>query len=328
MKQVEITEKRPKIIMDKNVLEKFAAFAALILLVAFFSLLSPPFRSLNNLVTIALQTSIISYIGIGVTFAIITGGIDLGIGSVIALSSVVTGMAMAAGYPSPLAILFGLIVGVICGLFSGFVITKMKLPPFIATLGTMMIARGIALYVTNAAPITVTEPFFDMLGGTFLIPGLPMPIPFPVIIMIIVAAIFGFVLRKTRLGRYAYAIGSNEEAARLSGLNIVRTKFMLYAISGFLAALAGIVLASRLSTAQATAGNGYEMDAIASAVIGGTSLMGGTGTIMGTMIGAFIIGVLRNGLNMMGVSSFIQQITIGGVIILAVYIDQLRNKKL
>ncbi|TCL76286.1 monosaccharide ABC transporter membrane protein (CUT2 family) [Hydrogenispora ethanolica] len=312
-----------KIALNQSVVEKFAAFAALILMLIIFSLICPPFRTVNNWVTIALQTSIIAFIGIGVTFVIITAGIDLGIGSVLALASVVTGLAMNAGYPSPLAILFGLIVGLLCGLFNGFVITRLKLPPFIATLGTMMIARGAALYITNAAPISVSEPLFDLLGGR--IPGTQIPVP--VLLMIVVALIFGFILRQTRLGRYAYAIGSNEEAARLSGLNINRTKYMLYAISGLLSAVAGIVLASRLSTAQATAGVSYELDAIASAVIGGTSLNGGTGTITGTMIGAFIIGVLRNGLNMMGVSSFIQQITIGGVIILAVYIDQLRNKK-
>jgi ribose transport system permease protein len=312
-----------KIALNQSVVEKFAAFAALILMLIIFSLICPPFRTVNNWVTIALQTSIIAFIGIGVTFVIITAGIDLGIGSVLALASVVTGLAMNAGYPSPLAMLFGLIVGLLCGLFNGFVITQLKLPPFIATLGTMMIARGAALYITNAAPISVSEPLFDLLGGR--IPGTQIPVP--VLLMIVVALIFGFILRQTRLGRYAYAIGSNEEAARLSGLNINRTKYMLYAISGLLSAVAGIVLASRLSTAQATAGVSYELDAIASAVIGGTSLNGGTGTITGTMIGAFIIGVLRNGLNMMGVSSFIQQITIGGVIILAVYIDQLRNKK-
>ncbi len=309
--------------VNPNLFEKFAAFAALILLVIVFSIICPPFHTINNLLTVALQTSIISFIGIGVTFVIITAGIDLGIGSVIALAGVVTGLAMNAGVPSPIAILLGLVVGVICGLFNGFVISKMKLPPFIATLGMMMIARGTALYITNAAPITVSSPFFDLLGST--IPGTIIPVP--VIIMILIALIFGFVLKKTRLGRYAYTIGSNEEAARLSGLNINRTKYMLYAISGLLSAVAGIVLASRLSTAQATAGNSYELDAIASAVIGGTSLNGGVGTIMGTMIGAFIIGVLRNGLNMLGVSSFIQSIVIGGVLIVAVYIDQLRNKK-
>ncbi len=309
--------------INPDIFEKFAAFAALILLMIIFSIICPPFHTVNNLLTVALQTSIISFIGIGVTFVIITAGIDLGIGSVIALAGVSTGLAMNAGIPSVPAILIGLAVGVICGLFNGFVIAKMKLPPFIATLGMMMIARGVALYITNAAPITVTSPFFDLIGST--IPGTIIPVP--VIIMIFVALIFGFVLQKTRLGRYAYAIGSNEEAARLSGLNINRTKFMLYAISGLLSALAGIVLASRLSTAQATAGSSYELDAISSAVIGGTSLNGGVGTIMGTMIGAFIIGVLRNGLNMLGVSSFVQQIVIGGVLIVAVYIDQLRNKR-
>ncbi|MCL6591552.1 MAG: ABC transporter permease [Firmicutes bacterium] len=317
----------PKVILNRGWLEKSAAFAALLLMIIIFCVICPPFRTINNVLTVALQTSIISFMGAGVTFVIITGGIDLGIGSVLALSGVVTGLALAAGYPSPFAILAGLLVGVACGLINGFVITQMKLPPFIATLGMMMIARGAGLYITNAAPLTVTEPFFDLLGGAIRIQGLELPVPVPVIIMILVALIFGFILRKTRLGRYAYAIGSNEEAARLSGLNITRTKFMVYAICGLLSAVTGIVLASRLSTAQATAGGSYELDAIAAAVIGGTSLMGGVGTIMGTMIGAFIIGVLRNGLNMMGVSSFIQMMTIGGVVIISVYIDQLRNRK-
>lgn len=322
MSSMEIT-KNKLIVINRNFFDKFAAFAALLLLIIIFSIICPPFRSINNLMTVALQTSIIAFMGIGVTFVIITGGIDLGIGSVLAFSSVVTGLAMNAGYSSWLAIIFGLITGVLCGLFNGFLITKLKLAPFIATLGMMMLARGAGLYITNAAPITVTDPFFDLLGS--LIPG--TMIPMPVIIMILIALIFSFILRKTRLGRYAYAIGSNEEAARLSGLNTNSTKYMVYAISGLLSAVTGIVLASRLSTAQATAGQSYELDAIAAAVIGGTSLMGGVGTIMGTMIGAFIIGVLRNGLNMMGVSSFIQIMTIGGVIIVAVYIDQLRNKK-
>ncbi len=322
MSSMEIT-KNKFITLNKSFFDKFGAFAALLIMVIIFSIISPPFHTINNLLTVALQTSIIAFMGIGVTFVIITAGIDLGIGSVLAFASVVTGLAMNAGYSSWLAIMFGLITGIVCGLFNGFVITRLKLAPFIATLGMMMLARGAGLYITNAAPITVTDPLFDGLGS--LIPG--TMIPMPVVIMILVALIFSFVLRKTKLGRYAYAIGSNEEAARLSGLNINLTKYMVYAISGLLSAVTGIVLASRLSTAQATAGQSYELDAIAAAVIGGTSLMGGVGTIMGTMIGAFIIGVLRNGLNMMGVSSFIQQMTIGGVIIGAVYIDQLRNRK-
>lgn len=340
MSSVELTKDVQKnLLKNKKFLEKFTAVAALLLMIIIFSIFSPNFLTINNLLSVSLQTSIIAFIGIGVTFVIITAGIDLGIGSVVALSSVVAGLSMRAGCPVTLAIILALFIGALCGIFNGFVIAHLKLPPFIATLGTQMIARGMALYITNAYPITGFPPSFDIFGGKI---GILIPpnvsnanpvmnfigmIPVPVIIMIFVAFIFSFILRKTRLGRYAYATGSNEEATRLSGINITRTKYLLYMISGILAAVAGIVLTSRLSTAQATAGNNYELDAIASAVIGGTSLMGGVGTISGTMIGAFIIGVMRNGLNMLGVSNFIQQMTIGGVIIVSVYIDSLRNKK-
>lgn len=306
---------------SKQVIQQFAAFGALIFLYIFFSIFARNFFSVENFLSIALQTSIIAFIGIGVTFVIITAGIDLGIGSVVALCGVVTGLSMKAGIHPIFAIIFGLIMGIICGFFNAFWITKGGLPPFIATLGMMGIARGVALYITNAAPIYEFPSSFEIIGGRIF-----NIIPVPVIIMVFAALIFGFILAKTKLGLYVYAIGSNEEAARLSGININLIKFSVYAISGILSAIAGIVLASRLVTAQPTAGNAYELDAIASAVIGGTSLMGGVGTIVGTLIGAFIIGVLRNGLNIMGVSSFIQQIIIGAVIIGAVFMDQLRNK--
>jgi ribose transport system permease protein len=314
-------ESTKKKFFSKEVLQKFAAFGALIILFIFFSIFGRNFFSIDNLLSIALQTSIIAFIGIGVTFAIITAGIDLGIGSVLALSGVVAGLSMQAGISPVFAILFGLLTGVGCGMINAFFITKGGLPPFIATLGMMGIARGVALYITNAAPIYDFPPSFEIIGGK-----IASIIPVPVIIMIVVAILFGFILAKTKLGTYVYAIGSNEEAARLSGINVHVIKFAVYAISGLLAAVAGIVLASRLVTAQPTAGGGYELDAIASAVIGGSSLMGGIGTITGTLIGAFMIGVLRNGLNIMGVSSFIQQIVIGAVIIGAVFVDQLRNK--
>jgi ribose transport system permease protein len=308
--------------LNRSMIEKFAAFAALIMLFVIFSIASPNFFSTDNLFTVALQTSIIAFIGIGVTFPIITAGIDLSIGSVLALSGVVTGLLMKSDIPVPFAIIVGILVGILCGLINGFIITKGKLPPFIATLGMMMLARGAALYITNASPISGFPDSFEFIGGrVFDI------LPVPVLIMVVFALLFGFVLKKTKLGRYTYAIGSSEEAARLSGININRVIYKVYAISGGLAGVAGIVLASRLVTAQATAGQSYELDAIASAVIGGTSLMGGVGTITGTIIGSFIIGVLRNGLNMMGVSSFVQMMIIGFVIISAVYIDQLRNKK-
>jgi len=308
-------------IISRQIIQQFAAFGALIIVYIFFSLFARNFFSVENLLSIALQTSIIAFIGIGVTFVIITAGIDLGIGSVVALCGVITGLAMKAGIHPVWAISLGLLMGIFCGLFNGFWITKGKLPPFIATLGMMGIARGVALLITNAAPIYEFPSSFEIIGGRIF-----NIIPVPVIIMIFVALLFGYILAKTKLGLYIYAIGSNEEAARLSGININLIKYSVYAISGLLAAVAGIVLASRLVTAQPTAGNAYELDAIASAVIGGTSLMGGTGTITGTLIGAFIIGILRNGLNIMGVSSFIQQIIIGSVIIGAVYLDQLRNR--
>jgi ribose transport system permease protein len=314
-------ETQNKGLASKQIIQQFAAFGALIALYIFFSIFGRNFFSVENFFSIALQTSIIAFIGIGVTFPIITSGIDLSIGSVLALSGVVTGLSMKAGIHPVFAIIFGLLTGILCGMINAFWITKGGLPPFIATLGMMGIARGVALLITNAAPIYEFPSSFEILGGRIF-----SIIPVPVIIMIIVAIIFWFVLSKTKFGTYIYAIGSNEEATRLSGINITLIKFGAYALCGLLAAVAGIVLASRLVTAQPTAGNSYELDAIASAVIGGTSLMGGIGTIIGTLIGAFIIGVLRNGLNIMGVSSFVQQIIIGSVIIGAVYVDQLRNK--
>jgi ribose transport system permease protein len=308
---------------NKDLIQQFAAFGALLILYVFFSIFAQNFFSIENFLSICLQTSIIAFIGMGVTFVIITAGIDLGIGSVLALSGVAAGLAMRAGINPIFAIILGLLTGIICGLFNAFWITKGGLPPFIATLGMMGIARGVALFVTKAAPISDLPKSFEFLGGRI---SDTIPIPIPVIIMIFVAFAFWFILSKTKLGLYIYAIGSNEEAARLSGININLIKYSVYAMCGLLAAIAGVVLTSRLVTAQPTAGVAYELDAIASAVIGGTSLMGGVGTITGTLIGAFMIGVLRNGLNIMGVNSYFQQIIIGCVIIGAVYMDQLRNK--
>ncbi len=302
--------------------QQLISFAALALLIIIFSIVSPNFLTVSNFLTVALQTSIIAFIGIGVTFVIITAGIDLSIGSVLAFSGVICGMSMRAGLSPVIAVILGMLAGIFCGLFNGFIVTQGGLPPFIATLGMMGIARGITLYITGASPVTGIHKSFEIVGGILF-----WKIPTPVIIMIFVAFLSSFILKKTKLGRYTYATGSNEEASRLSGLNIKLVKYFVYAFSGAMAAIAGIILTSRLVTAQPTAGVAYELDAIASAVIGGTSLMGGVGTITGTMIGAFIIGVLRNGLNMLGVSYFIQQMIIGFVIIGAVYIDQIKHRK-
>ncbi|MGX3021229.1 ABC transporter permease [Ursidibacter sp. B-7004-1] len=322
----------------KDMLRKMAALAGLVLLVIFFSVTNEYFFTSNNIMTVGLQTSTIALIGIGATCVILTGGIDLSTGSVVALSGVAAAMIVNAGVPVPIGMVLGILVGGICGLINGILVTRMKLPPFIATLGMMMVARGLALYVTNAAPVSGMPESFAALGNGALFKiveegsnGLPKVvfagIPYPVIIMIFITVLFTFALTKLKVGRYIYAIGSNEEAARLSGIKTNVIKIYAYVASGLLSGLTGVILASRLVTAQPNGGVSYELDAIASAVVGGTSLMGGVGTIPGTLIGSFIIGVLRNGLNMNGVSSFVQMIVIGLVIIVAVSLDQLRQSK-
>ncbi|MDO9665335.1 ABC transporter permease [Glaesserella parasuis] len=322
----------------KDLLRKMAALAGLVLLVIFFSVTNEFFFTSNNIMTVGLQTSTIALIGIGATCVILTGGIDLSTGSVVALSGVAAAMIVNAGVPVPIGMVLGILVGGACGLTNGILVTQMKLPPFIATLGMMMVARGLALYVTNAAPVSGMPESFAVLGNGALFKiveegpnGLPKVvftgIPYPVIIMIFITVLFTFALTKLKVGRYIYAIGSNEEAARLSGIKTNIVKIYAYVASGLLSGLTGVILASRLVTAQPNGGVTYELDAIASAVVGGTSLMGGVGTIPGTLIGSFIIGVLRNGLNMNGVSSFVQMIVIGLVIIVAVSLDQLRQSK-
>ncbi|EAV1661749.1 ABC transporter permease [Klebsiella variicola] len=321
----------------KALLQKLAALGGLILLIIIFSFTSDSFFSVNNIMTVGLQTSTIAFIGIGVTCVILTGGIDLSIGSIVALAGVTAGLAVNAGVPVSLGLLIGVLTGSLCGAANGVLVTTMRLPPFIATLGTMMIIRGIALYITDAAPVSGMPDSFGDLGNGALfriisegdngLPEVIFPgIPYPVILMIVAAILFTFALTKMRIGRYLYAIGSNEEAARLSGIQTNKVKLSAYIISGTFAGLCGVVIASRLVTAQPNGGMMYELDAIASAVVGGTSLMGGVGTIPGTLIGSFIIGVLRNGLNMNGVSFFVQQIIIGAVILLAVAYDQFRQR--
>ncbi len=321
---------------QKEMLRKLASLAGLLLLVLVFSLTNEYFFTFNNILSVGLQTSTITLIGIGATVVILTGGIDLSTGSVMALSGVCAALAANAGVPVPVSMVFGVLVGGLCGLTNGLIVTLMKLPPFIATLGMMMVARGLALYITNAAPVSGMPESFGVLGNGALFrmveigdDGFPIVtftgIPYPVIIMIFVVILFTFALSKLRTGRYIYAIGSNEEAARLSGIKTNQVKNYAYIASGLLSGLAGVIVASRLITAQPNGGIAAELDAIASAVVGGTSLSGGVGTIPGALIGSFIIGVLRNGLNMNGVSAFVQQIIIGLVIIVTVGLDQLRR---
>jgi ribose transport system permease protein len=309
-------------------LDKLAIFGAFVALFILFSLTARNFFTMRNVLTLALQTSTITLMGIGVTFAIITGGIDLSIGSVVALTGTIAVMAANAGMPIWLSLVMGLLTGVLCGLCNGLLITGLKLPPFIATLGMMMVARGVVLTITNAMSKPAPEAFGSLGNDTLFNINRQFPgIAYPVFIMIIAAIVFGFLLKRTRIGRYTYAVGSNEEASRLSGIKVARVKLVAYMICGFCAALTGIILASRMVTSQPNGGQSYELNAIASSVIGGTSLMGGIGTVAGAVIGSFIIGVLGVGLTMQGASYFVQQIAIGLVVIGSVAVDQLRYKK-
>lgn len=324
---------------QKDLVQKFAALGSLVVLTAVFSLTSDAFFTIDNAMTISLQVTSIGFLGIGATCVIITGGIDLSVGSVLALSGVVAALAVK-DYNCPiwLAMLAGILTGTFCGLLNGLAVTRLKLPPFIATLGMMLIARGFALQITGARAVSGLGDAFGVLGNGSLFriesigddgfPNVTFPgIPYPVILMVLIALAVAYMLNRSVLGRHIYAVGSNADAARLSGVNVDRVTVFTYILSGALAGLTGCVLMSRLVTGQPNEGVMYELDAIASAVIGGTSLIGGVGTISGTAIGAFVIGILRNGLNMNGVSAFIQQIIIGFVILGTVWVDQLRNRR-
>ena len=309
--------------MNKNKLvQQLATFGSLIILIIFFSITSSTFLSIDNFLSIALQTAVIGIVALGSTFVIITSGIDLSVGAIVAFSGVMMGFAMQAGMPTFVSILIGLLSGVALGVAIGLFITKAKLPPFIVTLGFMMMVRGLVLALTNGMPISGLNDGFDKLAA-----GTILKIPYPVIFLIVLAVVLGFVLKNTKIGKYVYAIGSNEDASKLSGVNVDRVKLFVYGLSGLMCAISGIILASRLISAQPTEGMGYEMDAIAAVVIGGASLSGGTGTIFGTMLGAFIMTVLKNGLTMLNVSGMWQQVAVGAVVLGAVYIDNLKNKR-
>ncbi|GGS46268.1 ABC transporter permease/substrate-binding protein [Streptomyces cinerochromogenes] len=297
------------------------ALTALIVLVIALSALSGDFLTTDNLLNIGVQAAVTAILAFGVTFVIVSAGIDLSVGSVAALSA--TMLAWSAtqhGVPVALAVLLAVATGVVAGLVNGFLIAYGKLPPFIATLAMLSVGRGLALVISQGSPIAFPDSVShlgDTLGGW---------LPVPVLVMVVMGLVAALVLGRTYIGRSMYAIGGNEEAARLSGLRVPRQKLVIYALSGLFAAVAGIVLAARLSSAQPQAADGYELDAIAAVVIGGASLAGGTGKASGTLIGALILAVLRNGLNLLSVSAFWQQVVIGVVIALAVLLDTVRRK--
>lgn len=303
----------------KEMLSKLGPLLALIVLIIFVSILSPSFLSLTNLMNLMRQVSTNALIAFGMTFVIITGGIDLSVGSTLALSSAIMAGMIVNGIDPLIAMTVSLIAGFVLGAVNGLLITKGKLVPFIATLATMTIYRGATLVLTDGKPITgLDETFiFQFMGRGYF-----FGIPFPIVITLVVFALLFVLLHKMSFGRKTFAIGGNEKASFIAGVKSDKIKIFVYSISGVLASLAGIILTSRLNSAQPTAGESYEMDAIASVVLGGTSMSGGKGRIFGTLIGALIIGTLNNGLNLLGVSTFYQQIVKGIVIIIAVLIDR------
>lgn len=323
----EIINKKKKLRFKSNALQQFLAFASLIVLIVFFTLASPNFFKFDNIIGILLSTSVIGILAIGATFIIITSGIDLAVGTVMTLCSVMTGLFIVSwGMPIGIGVIGGILTGALAGLVSGWAISKMKIPPFIATLAMMMIAKGLALVFSGAAPIYFTSlPSFSQIAMGSVIPG--VDIPNAILIFFGMAIIGAILLNKTIIGRYTFAIGSNEESTRLSGVNVDKWKAIIYVIAGVFTGIAGIVMASRLNSAQPALGQGYELEAIAAVVIGGTSLSGGKGTILGTVIGALIMSVLTNGLRILSVPQEWQTVVVGAVILFAVYTDVLRNKK-
>ena len=296
-----------------------------------FSLASSNFLSFSNITGILLATAVNGVLALGVTFVIITAGIDLSVGTVMTLSAVMTGVFITnLGLPIPFGVLGGILAGATAGLVNGTMIAKMKIPPFVATLGMLYIAKGLALVISGLKPIyfTDTPEFSKVAMGSVLgriIPG--FDIPNAVLIFFFAAILASFILNRTILGRYTYALGSNEEATRLSGVNVDAWKMAVYTLAGAFAGLGGVIMASRLNSAQPALGAGYELDAIAAVVIGGTSLSGGEGTILGTVIGAFIISTLTNGLRILSVPQEWQIVVTGAILILAVFADTIRRRK-
>lgn len=306
----------------KELLGQNGAFVALILLAGIASLLSPVFLTPQNLLNIGIQAAVVAILAFGQTFVIVSAGIDLSVGSVAALSAIVTGYSASnMGLNPAVAILLGLATGMACGLVSGALIAFGRLPAFIATMALLSIARGLALVLSNGIP--VKQPAAVTWFGSTLFGFLPVPL----LIMILLGVLTAFILNRTYIGRTMYASGGNEEAARLSGINVTRAKLVIYGLAGTFSAIAGLVLAGRLSSGQPQAATGYELDAIAAVVIGGASLSGGSGRAFGSFVGALVLAVIRNGLNLLNVSSFWQQVVIGVVIALAVLSDTLRRRR-
>ncbi|MGV8967504.1 MAG: ABC transporter permease [Cellulomonas sp.] len=306
----------------QNLLGQNGALVALLLLCVVLAILSPVFMNAQNLLNVGIQASVVAILAFGQTFVIVSAGIDLSVGSVAALSAIVTGYgASTLGVNPILAILLGMLTGIAAGLVSGALVAYGRLPAFIATMAMLSIARGLALVLSDGIPVPQPDAvawFGRTIGGW---------LPMPVVIMVVLGLIASFILNRTYTGRAMYAIGGNEEAARLSGINVRRQQLIIFALAGLFASIAGLVIAGRLVSGQPQAASGYELDAIAAVVIGGASLAGGSGRAFGTLVGALVLAVIRNGLNLLNVSSFWQQVVIGVVIALAVLTDTLRRRR-
>jgi len=304
------------------ILRRFGLLLALLLLGTVLSFLSPQFLTVQNLLNLFLQATVIATIAVGMTLVILTAGIDLSVGSVLAFTAVVTADVLQTGIPVPFGVLVGLALGGVVGLVNGLLVTHAKIPPFIATLGMMTLVRGLALSYSGGKPITgLPEAFLAIGTSHFLL------IPTPVWIAVVIYAVGIFILTRTTFGRYIYALGNNEEAARFAGLPVLATTLTVYVISGVLAAFAGMILVARLDSAQPVMGIRYELDAIAAVVVGGAALTGGEGTLWGTLLGALIMAVIANAINVIGVSPFYAQVVQGGVIIAALLVHGLGQRR-
>jgi len=307
----------------RDLLKRFLPFATLIVLFVGLAIASPYFLTVGNLSSVIRQTTVITIMAIGMTIVIASGGIDLSVGSMVGLTGVCGAMLISSHYPTAVALLGAILIGAACGALNGAVVVVLRIPPFIATLGALGIYRGITLLITGGIPIANLTHDFGVLAN-----GNVLQIPVPLLFLIAVGVALHLVLKYTKLGRYAYAIGSNVEAARCSGIRIGLYMGLIYALNGALVGMAGMIEAARLVTGQPTAGDGYELRVIAAVVIGGGSLNGGQGTVIGTIIGAMIMGLLSNGCNLLGISPFLQQVIIGTVIVLAVSFDEFQRRRM
>lgn len=304
-------------------IQRLLPFFTLILLFVLLAVASPHFLTNTNLSSVVRQTAVINIMALGMTLIIISGGIDLSVGAILAMSGLLGCMAMEAGQPIIVGVLVGILTGSAWGLVNGFLTTALRINPFIVTLGTLGIIRGVTLIISNGLPVHQLPKEFSFLGE-----GNVLGVPFVLWLLVACAVIVHVILEHTRLGRYAFAIGSNVDAAFYAGIPVAFHTTAVYGIGGMLTGLAGMIEASRLMTGQPTAGQGYELQAIAAVVIGGGSLRGGEGSVMGTLVGAFIMGLLANGSDLLGISPYLQQAIIGAVIILAVTFDELRKRKM